>query len=262
MWTGLILLSILIGSVFGQYYMYTPGTPAVFADWDQFGGMLYCTFVQPSGCDLPPYTDITLCSNDPDNVSITPSIDQSYRYGLASETNSIAVSCDTGNRPGTHMAITTDGTLPDIYNASINRVQYVKFNPSNPTPTILARCIEPNKMAGRIAYFKRMIWDTNVNGTAPSCNLDHYKELDLPHCDPNTFGVRCDGQTFFAEALVPTPKSTPPTPRTITPIIVSTSSSSSGKTPVDPKSANAHSLQESFFVALSNLVILLYLIVC
>lgn len=189
---------IFVHSMHAQFYMYTPGTPAVFSPWDQFGGFVYCTFVLPTGCGLMPYTDSSLCNNVPENVTITPQISQTYRYGKATDMGYIRIGCDTGNPPNMSMVYTTDGTLPDITKPLRGRVASVLFNSSFPTPIILARCIQDGKLPSRIAYFQRMIWDTAVNGTTPpSCDIKHYKELNLPRCNPAVYGARCDGQTII-----------------------------------------------------------------
>lgn len=200
-------LILLTSTTWCQYYMYTPGTAITIPPWDQFGGFIYCDFVQPSGCGLPPYSDVTLCQNVPSNVSITPMIEQIYRYGQASATGRISVTCETGGRINTKTVYTTDGTLPDIHGPAFNGGAYIDFDPSNPSPIVLARCIEAGKVPSRIAYFQRMIWDSAVNGSAlppESCKLSHYKELNLPRCDPNLLGTLCDGQTIVAIPPAPT----------------------------------------------------------
>lgn len=203
----LLLLVVSMGNA--QFYMYQPGTKANFSPWDQFGRMIPCSFEIPSGpCQLYPYFDASLCTYTPPNVSVTPSIDQTYRYGSASDTGGIIVDCNVGNR-GTNVSIayTEDGTLPDIKKAVRRDTVIIRFNATRPTPIIIARCIDQGKVPSRIAYMQRMIWDDAVNGSYSTtvCNISHYKELNLPRCDPNLYGSLCDGQSIVNNTWTTTP---------------------------------------------------------
>jgi hypothetical protein len=124
----------------------------------------------------------------------------------------ISVECGTSNPSGSVSIVCTfDGTLPDIHNAKRASSCGVRFNTSYPTPIVMARCIADGKIPSRIAYMQRMIWDDAVNGSyyTKICNENHYRELDLPRCDPAIGGSLCDGQSIVVLPSTPTKSATP-----------------------------------------------------
>lgn len=251
-----LLMVLIVSMTTAQFYMYQPGTQATFEPWDQFGRMIACRFEIPSGqCQLYPYTDESLCRYIPDNVSVTPSISQTYRYGSATQSGGILVDCNVGNR-GTNVSIayTEDGTLPDIRKAVRSDTVVVRFNATRPTPIIIARCIDQGKLPSRIAYMQRMIWDDAVNGSYATtvCSLSHYKELNLPRCDPVIYGPLCDGQTIVNDSNPSTPTRTPSQRSPIT----TTTPSDDLSTPVQVLKSEADGFVYSvLFIAMMVIVI-------
>lgn len=199
-----MLLAVRWGAA--QYYMYTPGTPIVFAPWQQYGGWQdNCAITLPTGCKISPYSDLTLCQNIPTNVSFTPVIDQTYRYGPSSQYGTIYAQCGSlsPTEPPMYPVCTSDGTLPDVFAPENTSACEVSFGPSNPTPIIVARCVQNGTIPGRIAYMQRMVWNDSSTVPNESCDFGNYVELNLPQCNPALYGALCDGQTVIAQALTP-----------------------------------------------------------
>ena len=193
--------------------MYTPGEsiePYVTSPFAGFGGGKTCRIAQQGDpCYVSPYTDPTMCQHLPENVSMTPWIDPANIVGLASASGTIGIRCGTATVPSIYndvLVFTANGSLPDIHaepllGPSSSKAAYnVPFSPANPTPVIVARCLEPGKLPSRIAYARRLIWDPAVNGSfCPAHDvLGTYRELSLPRCLPNLVGALCDGQSIVA----------------------------------------------------------------
>lgn len=144
--------------------------------------------------------DMTLCENRPESVSRTPLI---VSKGLDTidgvEHREFEVKCDFSHqRPeNTTIVYTTNGTLPDIFGPRSPPEFFVKV-PVNMSNLLVARCIEPGKTPGRIAYVRIYSWDEY--DCPPWEYEEHYKELDgIQECPWWELGYDgCDGQSFLA----------------------------------------------------------------
>lgn len=218
-------IGIVVTVVHGQFYMFTPGTsiePYVNSPLDTFGAGSYCGFSQNVPCGrTSPYVDPSMCQHLPSNVTPTPYIEETHLRGSASEAGSIFISCIQWTYDATirvKMFFTTNGTLPDVNgpcypagDANCIGNAYVPFDAVT-KPVIVVRCVEPGKLPSRIAYARRLTWESS-NGTwcekpqaIYSVTNPYYRELSLPRCDPKTAGTLCDGQSIVVgQPIVPSP---------------------------------------------------------
>lgn len=202
------------------FLMYEPGAPIVAGThtedrlWTY--GLLRSVCVDATLEQCMQMPDLTLCDNRPESVSRTASIlrrDSETIDGVYH--NGFVIKCDYAHRrpENTTLVYTTNGTMPDIFGerspAEIS-IQ-VPFNESN---VVVARCIEPGKTPGRVAYVRPLEygafdcdkWDYDA----------HYKELvNFPECPWWELGYDgCDGQTILEQSPEPAPApqqtSTPP----------------------------------------------------
>jgi hypothetical protein len=254
--TRIAIVVVLLVSANAQYYMYTPGTsilPYISSPFDTYGAGINCN-VPPNGlCAEDPLLDLNMCQYNPASVSTTPYINvgtptsysqTSSYYSAPGASGGITVWCgdwDFGYTVYRKLFVTLNGTLPDIFGTP-TRQGYGSIGVAVPyspgvVQFIVARCIEGNRTASRIAYAQRIPWDLTINGSwcaahgIYSLPTPQYHDLALPMCNPAIMGAACDGQTIVTMPT-PGPASPPPPPTTAT---------SGGSTPPAATSGSATS---------------------
>jgi hypothetical protein len=216
------------GLVDAQYYMYTPGSsilPYMNSQFDTYGCGLQCFPYTNTICGATqPFFDATMCQNIPSTVSMTPWIqaNSGHIYSPPGTAGTIYIDCGFADYSYTKnytLFLTTNGTLPNIFGKPWRGPLPggwgigVNFLASDPPLLIVARCVEDNKTASRIAYAWRIPWDPAANGSwcptngVSSMGNPRYHELNLPRCNPAIYGALCDGQTIISTAAS---LSTPP----------------------------------------------------
>jgi hypothetical protein len=238
--TTLVIAVVLIARGRTQYYMYTPGTsilPYISSPFDTYGAGINCNIPPTGTCAEDPSLDPTMCQYIPASVSTTPYINvgtptsfsqTSSYYSAPGASGGISVMCgdwDFGYTVYRKLFVTFNGTLPDIFGTPTRQGYGTIGVPVTYSPGvvqfIVARCIEGNRTASRIAYAKRIPWDLTINGSwcanhgIYSLPTPQYHDLALPMCNPAIMGAACDGQTIVAMPT-PGPVTSPPPPRTTT----------------------------------------------
>jgi hypothetical protein len=260
---ALSLAALLFAPARGQYYMYQPGTsilPYLSSRFDTYGAGVQCN-VPPSGvCTESPNLDPNMCQYSPTTVSTTPYIkvneplsttQSSSFYAAPGASGSIYVYCGDWDFTYTvyrKLFVTLDGTLPDIFGTPVSkgygtRGTTVNYSPGV-VPFVVARCIEDNRTASRIAYAQRIAWDLTANGSwCPSNAINslptpRYHDLALPMCNPTIMGAACDGQSIVnMPTLIPSSSMVNPTSAMPTGSAATTTSPSSLKPSATPSAA-------------------------
>ena len=273
-----ILLAVLIlvaslTTTSAQWPMYVPGDPidrsvipvesAVYGF--TYGSGYACTDkIYSIPCAATTIPDPSLCKNMPPTVSRTAYITPAILLNLESH-GTLTINCGTVDYapddqkppPGTKVVYTTDGTYPDIYGPSYDYPVTINFA-ANEYMFVLARCLEPGKTAGEIAYVERK--PTGAYLCAKEGGEwkyeTHYRPLNLPQCQPWIIGAdKCDGQTVVDQGSVPSP-SLPPSPMPIASIITNSPTSQdpiASESPISmPSAAIGVTLFILFFVFLHS----------